>query len=266
MIHRRAFQFVPGRPRAFLQFLARFLTYNWRSAGPVPATKGRQRSTRRRPPKYNCPTTPIHSQFHSQKILACRAAARSVFPNHQPAFTFATTRHPSLSASSEGWRRGRDSNPRRALARSGFQDRRDRPLCHLSVRRLACRAAARRSFLPASVFAPSEGWHGRRDLNPQPTVLETATLPIELLPYPPNLVCLSDKKGAAGFIPALQNLKTALSNDFRHATGANRATAFANRKTLAFFHGHRRDDTRFPPRRCRRASPFRRPAPVSPCR
>ena len=34
------------------------------------------------------------------------------------------------------WRRGRDSNPRRVLARSGFQDRRDRPLCHLSNDRL----------------------------------------------------------------------------------------------------------------------------------
>ena len=26
-------------------------------------------------------------------------------------------------------------------------------------------------------------WHGRKDLNPQPTDLESATLPIELLPY-----------------------------------------------------------------------------------
>src|SRR2546427_3130688 len=32
------------------------------------------------------------------------------------------------------WRRGRDSNPRRRLSRSGFQDRRNRPLCHLSDR------------------------------------------------------------------------------------------------------------------------------------
>ena len=30
------------------------------------------------------------------------------------------------------WRRGRDSNPRRACTPYGFQDRRDRPLCHLS--------------------------------------------------------------------------------------------------------------------------------------
>ena len=31
--------------------------------------------------------------------------------------------------------------------------------------------------------APGEGWQGVRDSNPQPTVLETATLPIELHPY-----------------------------------------------------------------------------------
>jgi hypothetical protein len=119
------------------------------------------------------------------------------------------TRPPSLNApapqscsrfvASEDWRRGRDSNPRWPLSQSGFQDRRDRPLCHLSDDKLAggpsrsspalgrtsppshSRAAAR------SGFAASEGWHGRRESNPQPTVLETATLPIELLPFPPNL-------------------------------------------------------------------------------
>src|ERR1035437_6631579 len=36
-------------------------------------------------------------------------------------------------AASEDWRRGRDSNPRDACAPNGFQDRRIRPLCHLSV-------------------------------------------------------------------------------------------------------------------------------------
>src|SRR4051812_3386140 len=60
------------------------------------------------------------------------------------------------------WRRGRDSNPRRPLSRSGFQDRRNRPLCHLSG---------------------LVNWQGGRESNPQPTVLETATLPIELPPY-----------------------------------------------------------------------------------
>src|SRR5208283_2054317 len=71
------------------------------------------------------------------------------------------------------WRRGRDSNPRRALTRSGFQDRRDRPLCHLSGFRC---------------------WQGGRDSNPQPTVLETATLPIELPPYLPSSVSPTKKR------------------------------------------------------------------------
>lgn len=30
------------------------------------------------------------------------------------------------------WRRDRDSNPGREKTLNGFQDRRDRPLCHLS--------------------------------------------------------------------------------------------------------------------------------------
>src|ERR1700735_2352347 len=77
----------------------------------------------------------------------------------------------------EDWRRGRDSNPRWPLSQSGFQDRRDRPLCHLSDDKLAAPALA----------SLSEGWHRRGGSNPQPTVLETATLPIELLPFTPNL-------------------------------------------------------------------------------
>src|ERR1035438_3842678 len=39
-------------------------------------------------------------------------------------------------AASEDWRRGRDSNPRDAYAPNGFQDRRIRPLCHLSIKYL----------------------------------------------------------------------------------------------------------------------------------
>jgi hypothetical protein len=45
------------------------------------------------------------------------------------------TRPPGRFALS-GWRRGRDSNPRRACALSGFQDRRNRPLCHPSAARI----------------------------------------------------------------------------------------------------------------------------------
>ena len=78
-------------------------------------------------------------------------------------------------------------------------------------------------------------------MNPQPTVLETATLPIELLPYLPNLVCLSDKSETAGFMVPRSESGNGSGNDFRHATGANRAAAFADREALALFHRDRRD-------------------------
>src|SRR5512136_2143052 len=61
---------------------------------------------------------------------------------------------------------GEGFEPPKVLSLNGFQDRRDRPLCHPSAR----------------YFFGS--WQGVRDSNPQPTVLETATLPIELTPYP----------------------------------------------------------------------------------
>ncbi len=32
-------------------------------------------------------------------------------------------------------------------------------------------------------------WQARRESNPQPTVLETVALPIELLAYPAKLIC-----------------------------------------------------------------------------
>src|SRR6267378_4187918 len=57
---------------------------------------------------------------------------------------------------------------------------------------LSPKAVFKTAAIDHSATSPLADWHGRRDLNPQPTVLETATLPIELLPYPPNL---SDKKG-----------------------------------------------------------------------
>ena len=133
--------------------------------------------------------------------LACRAAARSAcspaLVSSPPSFHSGPR---SRFVASEGWRRGRDSNPRPALTGSGFQDRRDRPLCHLSKfadwlsepQPGAICTHARPAFATLrrgssrSRFAPSEGWHGVRDSNPQPTVLETATLPIELTPYSPS--------------------------------------------------------------------------------
>ena len=60
----------------------------------------------------------------------------------------------------------------------------------------------RRYLLPRVTRHFHHCWHGRRDLNPQPTVLETATLPVELLPYRPNLVRFQTKKRPRGSSPA----------------------------------------------------------------
>ncbi len=61
------------------------------------------------------------------------------------------------------WRRGRDSNPRRACTPSGFQDRRNRPLCHPSagvVERAAfCTRAMPWSSGVARVFCVQQGFH-----------------------------------------------------------------------------------------------------------
>ena len=84
------------------------------------------------------------------------------------------------------------------------------------------------------------GWHGRRDLNPQPTVLETATLPIELLPYPPNLVCISDKKGAAGFIAPrsnVENRRYSMTSVTRPAPIVRPPSRIANRWPLSMATG-----------------------------
>src|SRR5262245_23019843 len=50
---------------------------------------------------------------------------------------------PSRSSpqASEGWRRERDSNPRARFRANGFQDRRLKPLGHLSVRACMCENA-----------------------------------------------------------------------------------------------------------------------------
>ena len=51
------------------------------------------------------------------------------------------------------WRRGRDSNPRSAQTDNGFQDRRIRPLCHLSLRGIVEAMLCRRKL--CSHVAPS---------------------------------------------------------------------------------------------------------------
>ena len=98
-------------------------------------------------------------------------------------------------------------------------------------------------------------WHARRDSNPQPAVLETAALPIELLAYG---VCLSQTAKAhryptrlpSAFVPTSptakigpasmpDNPKERLLDDLRHHAGADGAAAFADREAQAFFHRDR---------------------------
>ena len=76
-------------------------------------------------------------------------------------------------------------------------------------------------------------------MNPQPTVLETATLPIELLPYHPISFVFQTKKEARGSWSRVPEFETALGDHFADPAGAYGATAFANRESLALFHGHR---------------------------
>jgi hypothetical protein len=59
------------------------------------------------------------------------------------------------------WRRGRDSNPRFDFSKSGFQDRRNQPLCHPS--RLICLSlimAGREGLEP-----PTDGFGDRYSTN-----------------------------------------------------------------------------------------------------
>jgi hypothetical protein len=156
---------MPGFPEKHVQPLN--VTF------PPKKAKDRHRD---RTHNYNCRQI-IHKKALFQTAVSARRAPFSYMPGR--CGLAPTSRSP-------GWRRGRDSNPRWLLRQSGFQDRRDRPLCHLSRLRLG-----------------AASWHGRRESNPQPTVLETATLPIELLPYPTNFSPnLSDKKGDGEFISA----------------------------------------------------------------
>ena len=53
-----------------------------------------------------------------------------------------------------------------------------------------------RRLMPSGLF-----WQGHKDLNPEPTVLETAALPIELYPYLYKRQCLYSLVGPQGFEP-----------------------------------------------------------------
>src|SRR5207253_2550726 len=81
-------------------------------------------------------------------------------------------------------------------------------------------------------------WHARRDLNPQPSVLETDALPIELLAYQslPRLLRFLMRDVLAAGLAELLDLKT-----FRHGFAVLRRRIIA---TLALGAGQGDDFTR----------------------
>src|ERR1043166_8213554 len=99
------------------------------------------------------------------------------------------------------WRRGRDSNPRWRLSHNGFQDRRDRPLCHPSGFGLIGRARGTRT--PNRRF-----WR-------------------------PLLYQLSYRPTSAELVWFCS------SQDFANAPGADGSPPLANGKPLPSFHRHR---------------------------
>src|SRR6185436_42936 len=92
-------------------------------------------------------------------------------------------------------------------------------------------------------------WQARRVSNPQPAVLETAALPIELLAFRRSRG--SDPCGPTlSSFPRFANPKTGvrplrgqtlLRQDLGDHARADGAAAFANREPQAFFHRDRRD-------------------------
>ena len=73
--------------------------------------------------------------------------------------------------------------------------------------------------------------HGQRGSNPQPAVLETATLPIELCP------CIKVKPAFTGLTFVMHCLTGKLLFDnLSYLTCTNGTTTFANSETETFFH------------------------------
>src|SRR6202789_785865 len=54
------------------------------------------------------------------------------------------------------------------------------------------------AMLLAVTYTFSDAWQGRRESNPQPAVLETAALPIELLPYALHALRATFQRGRCG--------------------------------------------------------------------
>ncbi len=62
------------------------------------------------------------------------------------------------------------------------------------------------SLKKALAYASAFFWQGHKDLNPEPTVLETAALPIELYPYMKWWAFGDSNPGPSGYEPdALTN-------------------------------------------------------------
>ena len=115
--------------------LPAFPECKWRIAGFVPATINRQRPIQSPRPKLQLSNYSQILTQNSFRLAEPKLAALFIrTPSLPPAFILLRRgSHRSRFAASNGWRRGRDSNPRWAFTQSGFQDRRDRPLCHLSA-------------------------------------------------------------------------------------------------------------------------------------
>ena len=83
-------------------------------------------------------------------------------------------------------------------------------------------------------------WQARRASNPQPSVLETDTLPIELLAYINSFefrvtnaeFCTFNTRNAEPVF----SYKKSLFDYFRNHTGTDGTTTFANREAQTFFH------------------------------
>ena len=90
---------------------------------------------------------------------------------------------PSQPVRKAKWRRGRDSNPRNRYRFNGFQDRRYRPLSHLSVGRAAGADAKRFRFIVAAAVVPHGGRRRRVRFGPTRLMQRSDRFFIELMRF-----------------------------------------------------------------------------------
>src|SRR5690554_7623291 len=83
------------------------------------------------------------------------------------------------------------------------------------------------------MYPDVEKWQARRESNPQPAVLETAALPIELL------ACTETTQRNN------KRVTRRLLDDLGDYAGTNGTTAFSNREAQAIFHGDRSNQRYF---------------------